>query len=257
MSSPKILYYDVEIGRATFEFKAYDRKLHTKYLPSHSIKHPKWMICAAWKWLHEHHTTGVSVLNDAKRFADNYMDDYFVVKTLRDEIEKADIIIVHNANNFDWKELKAKIIYHRLPPLKEPVMIDTLKAARESRFMANDMRYLCEYLDADIKKGRAADTEALDNGCPIAIKEETRYCMKDVRAGIELYKILRPYMKNHPNTALMKDGVHHDECKYCSSSNLIKRGYRYMNAGKYQSYHCKDCGGWMQGKKNLKHVNLR
>ena len=254
----KILYYDIEIAKAVFEIKAYDRKLYTKYLPSDAIKHPKWLICAAWKWLDENHVSGVSVLNDPERFKNDFRDDYFVVKTLRDVIDQADIVVGHNANNFDWKELKAKIVYHNLPPLPHPQMIDTLKFARsECRFMANDMKYLCKQLECSEQKGSSADRDKIDDGCPDAIKKELKYCMQDIRAGVKLYERVKPYMSNHPNLGLYEVGVHHHQCPRCLSHDVIKRGFRYTKAGKYQQFKCKACGSWSQSGKSLKKIDLR
>ena len=69
----------------------------------------------------------VSLLDDPKRFKKDRTDDYHVVKTIRDTLADADMIIHHNGDRFDIRKINARLIYHGLYPLPKLVALDTLK----------------------------------------------------------------------------------------------------------------------------------
>jgi DNA-directed RNA polymerase subunit RPC12/RpoP len=72
------------------------------------------------------------------------------------------------------------------------------------------------------------------------------YQIQDVNLLLDLYDILKPWIRNHPNMGL-KNG---DPlvCRNCSSDNIIKYGTRYANNAKYQRYRCQDCGTSLRGE---------
>jgi DNA-directed RNA polymerase subunit RPC12/RpoP len=71
------------------------------------------------------------------------------------------------------------------------------------------------------------------------------YQIQDVNLLLDLYDILLPWIKNHPHMGL-QDGEA-ASCRNCGSVNLIRYGYRYTAAGKYQRYLCQECGTNLKG----------
>jgi hypothetical protein len=254
---PNILYYDIETGMAKLSHYTYQLKQRSKYIFPDAVEYPVWLACVAWKWHGNEFIASTSVLKDMERFNECYHDDYVVVSTLAELMEKADIIIAHNGDRFDWKMFIARCIHHKISPPPKPIMIDTLKAARrEARFMSNSLGYLTKELGLS-NKDQSPDWQKIARGCPDEIARAERYCRGDIRSLEALYLRLRPYITNHPNLNAVTNGGHPLSCSKCGSIEIQRRGFQYTNAGKYQRYQCLSCGGWSKDKKNLKTVEIR
>ena len=270
---PRILLWDVETAKMLLHVETYSLKQYSSYLRHQDIVRDIWMLCAAWKWLGDPYIASTSVLNDPERFEADYADDFHVISMLHHLVSQADILVAHNGDNFDWKIFTSRCIVHDLDPPPKPLMIDTLKVARrEFKFSSNSLSYLCRHLGIEDKM-EAPNWGAIAKGDAEAIAEAEAYCRGDIRSLEALYLKLRPYITNHPNIALMTDGVHHMTCPKCGHWDLKKfgvrefeneglsrqyvNGFKYTGAGKYQRYKCAGCGGQSYAKKNLKKVELK
>lgn len=256
-SDPRILLWDLETSKMAIEGYTYSRKQFSNYLPDDWIKHPVWIHCAAWKWLDKNTINSTSVLKDKERFKKDFRDDYHVVSALNNLMYDADIIVAHNGDNFDTKILNARLLYHGFAPIPKIASIDTLKLARRRfKIESNTLRYLARFLNV-AHKDNAPDWSKVAQGCPKEIKYSEKYCRQDIRALEGVYKKLAPWDELAPNANTF--GHHHDVCSkpHCRHWDLEHRGFRRTRAGVYKRYQCKACGGWSQGKKNLKIVNMR
>lgn len=257
MSLPRILLWDIEKTRMRLQLDVYQLKLYSKYLPHQAVVRDGWLPCAAWKWLGDNYIASTSVLNDPERFEECFYDDYHVVKTLHELISNADVIVAHNGDNFDWKELMARCIMHGLAPPPKPRMIDTLKVARrEFRFPSNSLAYLAKKAGV-AEKMKAPNWDLVMEGDADEIKRADTYCRGDIRSLEGVYLWLKPYMRNHPNLNAIMTGAPPHSCPSCGHWDVQRRGFRYTNAGKYQRYQCLGCGSWSQDKKNIKKVELK
>lgn len=238
MSNPKILLYDLEKAGMIVKFKAYDLKMFNPYIDPKYIEREGWMICGAWKWLGEPYVASVSVLKDQERFKKNYADDYFVIKTLWDVLNEADIIVAHNGDRFDWKEFTARCIRHGFEPPSKPVMIDTLKVAKkEFKFPSNKLSYLANYLGVE-SKDEAPDWDKVDQGDIEAIEYTEKYCRQDIRTLEGVYLRLRPYITNHPHIG------HRGLCPKCRHWNITFSKTRRLKSGKtYKQMLCSHTTG--------------
>ena len=81
-----------------------------------------------------------------------------------------------------------------------------------------------------------------------AWKEMRQYNPQDIVVTEELYEMLL-VNDNSINFNVYEDNSE-NKCS-CGSFVVNKKGFRYTNAGKYQSYVCKGCGKKWQGKTNL------
>jgi len=264
-NAPKILFFDVEIAK----------NLYAKFPPRGpeydnytNIIKDWWIICFAYKWSTEDDVTVVSVLDYPELFQEDPSDDSNVVAALHALISEADVIIGHRMEAFDWKKFYARVLYHDLPPLNKPKIIDTHKMAKAvAEFSSGSLDYLTKYLKLSEKKENrgndmwndlikamfAHNLEWMED----VIDEIVDYCVYDVPACEDLYYKLLPHASNvfRVNMNLYSDGEH--VCPCCSSKKLQKRGFRTTITGKFQAYQCKDCGAWSQDKTSLVKVGKK
>jgi uncharacterized protein YprB with RNaseH-like and TPR domain len=147
----RTLIYDIETTHnvlAKFDL----REEYTSHL---NLIQERFVVCAAWKWLGEKTIHAVSILDDPKRFAKDPTDDYYVIKTLVDLINQADVIVAHNGNSFDNKYVQTRALVHGLGPYAPVTSIDTYKTAK-AKFYLNSNRL--DYLGKLLKVGGKMDT---------------------------------------------------------------------------------------------------
>lgn len=178
-----------------------------------------------------------------------------LIKRLCKSVDEADIIIGHNFRNFDMKWIRGAAAKLRLRPPSEPIIIDTLKAAREAFYLPS---YRLEYMSrvfgcapkSKHKKFPGHDlwVECL-KGNEEAWDEMEEYNCQDVETNEELYTIIRPWIKAHPNMGLfLEDEEPH--CPKCGSTHLNYRGYYYTAVSRFRKFQCQECGGWGRERTN-------
>ena len=204
------------------------------------------LMCYAYKWLGEK-TTHVVALPDFTGYKKGVLDDKKITKSLWDLFNEADVIIAHNGDSFDIKKSTAKFIEHGFKPPTPYVTIDTKKVAkRYFKFESNKLDDLGKLL----KVGQKLDTGGFDlwlccmSGDEKAWRDMCKYNKQDVVLLEKVYLALRPWMRNHPNLALMKED--RVACPNCSSKNVQKRGKAYTRASEFQRWLCNDCHSWHQ-----------
>ncbi len=241
---PKTLIFDVETSLDILASYG----LREQYHSPNNILQDWYFICFGWKWLGGKRIYDYSILDDAKRFKKCFHDDYAVIKRLHELLSDVDIIIGHNMARFDWRKFMARVIYHRLPPIPKPAIIDTLKEARKiAAFTSNRMDYLASHLGVENKLHHAGDMWLrVLRGDAKAIQEAVTYCRGDIATTEALYLRLRPYMETHPNFALWRaDGI--EACEKCGSEDIQSRGTRITKTRRYRRYQCQCCGAWSNG----------
>jgi DNA polymerase elongation subunit (family B) len=251
---PVVLYWDIET--AMMQLGAFSLR-NNDYINPMNITQDWFIIMASFMNLGTGKIRTVSVADKKWRFKKDFTDDYYVVKTMRDIIASADIIIGHNSDKFDLKKLNARIIFHGLEPLPPVTTIDTLKEARKiASFSSNTMSYLAEYLGLEHQKGSASGAwhkilKGSQEERLAAVKEMEAYCEQDIRTGVALYERLKPYFKTHPNMGLYEEyDTDTAICPSCSSDNLQRRGYRRTRTRVYARLQCQDCGFWSTARKS-------
>jgi len=170
-------------------------------------------------------------------------DDERIIRAVWEFLDHADIVIIHNAR-FDARKLTAKFIEHRIPPPSPFKVIDTLQVMRkEALFSSNKQDELAKKLGFSRKmehEGRKLWRKCF-NGDPKALLKMEKYNRGDIMSLEELYVIIRPYIKSHPNMALYveSDGY---VCPNCGSENVSWMGKTYdTNVNRYSAFRC-ECG---------------
>lgn len=247
------MFYDLETSHNLGAFFG----IYDERIPYQNILKERYVICGAWQVMGERKVHSVSVADDKRRFKRDPNDDYHVVKTMRDVIADADIIVAHNGDKFDLRHLNARILVHGFDPLPPSVRsIDTLKIARRHfRFNCNRLDYLGKLMGVGRKtkvegglwlRALAGDSDAVE--CLV------RYNKQDVRLLRDVFEKLKPYAGPLWNLRLhgRKSG-----CTHCGSKNYKKDGFKHTLTRSYQYYKCKDCRKYFGDVRSEKGVTAR
>ena len=237
----KILYYDIETAQnlvALFQLQ------HNDFIDPSYIVRERYMISAAWSWNDDPKVYSVSVLDDPKRYAKDPHDDFHVIKTLHTIISEADVIVGHNADNFDKKWLDTRALIHGLEPLPPVASIDTFKVAKK-RFLLNSNKL--QYLAKLLKVGSKIQTSSglwmrVLAGEKKAIKEMVTYNKHDVTVTRDVFKKLQPYCDSHINRELFGE----TGCPRCGSKKVQSRGFHRAITRTYRRFQCNSCSGWFR-----------
>lgn len=251
---PKILLYDLEVSRDIVE--GYGNRYEFRVVKT--IRHQE-LMSFAYKWLGEKKVHYLS-----RHDFDKYEDFVFALWSILDE---ADIAIAHNGRKFDDRMANRFFIKVGLTPPAPYRSIDTLQAARAYfKFQGNSLNELGEYLEVGQKeKVTYADLEEdfmSDNPSRATLKAMEKYNKQDVVLLENVYLKLRPYIKNHPNLAIISQKP--NTCVACESDHLQSRGYAVSNSAVYKRFQCQTCGKWQRtrlsdkdaGKHKSVYVNI-
>lgn len=167
---------------------------------------------------------------------------------LWDVLDKADLIVGHNSDQFDLKKLNAKFIKYRIDPPSPYKSLDTKKMNKGvANTDSNKLNDLGEFYGLGQKMETQKDLhkKCLKNDKK-AQKEMEEYNKKDVILDEKLYLRLRGWAKTGPNLNLTLGSF--TNCPRCGSEHIVKGGYYYMSTTTYQSYRCKNCGHRPKGE---------
>lgn len=241
----KILLLDIE----TAPNMAYVWGLFKENIPLQRIVESGYVLCWSAKWLGEEEVIFDSVYRSKPRI---------MLKRIHTLLDEADAVIHYNGNSFDIPTLNKEFLLNRMTPPSPAKQIDLLNVSRSRfRFLSNKMDYVAQALGVGKKKTTTFElwVNCMAND-PEAWAKMEEYNKEDVLILERIYNIYKPWIKNHPNVGLYRD----DEvptCPACGSQHLERRGFSFTANGKFQRYHCLDCGHWPRDRKhNLKLVEL-
>ena len=256
MEGPKILTLDIENSPV----RGYVWSLWRQNVALNQIERDWYMLTWAAKWMHEDEVQGDSIFHYKAEYKEHPESDYYILLSLRDLLDEADIVVGWNSKAFDIPKINARMIDWGIPMYSPFQQIDAMQIAKKQfRFTSNKLEYVSRKLGCGGKMETGGFELWSDcmNGKPEAWKKMLDYNMTDVIRTEDTYLKLRPWSKSHPNHSLYTaDGLANSElmCNKCGSEALIRYGYAYTNLGKFQEYHCKGCGCYPRGRKNLKNL---
>lgn len=247
--NPKILFFDTE--RAPPIWWAWESKKE-QYLGHSQLIQDGFFTSIQWQWEWEEQPSAYSLADNPAAFKNDPTSDKRVVLKAAELIDDCDILVGHNAKRFDWPHFKARMIFHKIKPVKKPYIVDTLAEAKTAAFPSNSLKGLAKHLNIIEKGYNETDMADLISG-PIAkrldaIRMQTAYGLKDIPPLKELYYRLRPYMDRHPNMGAFTGLAC---CPNCGSDRVHKIGIRLAKGGSVQrqQYRCQNkmCGKNFQG----------
>ena len=248
MLNSKILLIDVETApNIVYAWGLYDQNISID-----QIVQDGYMLCWSAKWFGSKEIIFDSIFNYTN-FVKNPTDDYAIALSAWKLMDEADIIIAHNGDHFDLKWFNTLFLKHGLKPVSTYKSIDTLKAARTHfKFLSNRLDYISRSLGVGEKlkhEGFSLWTKCM-KGCKEAWKKMEMYNKRDVQILEDVYKKLRPFIKNHPNVGLYGK-LEESTCPACNCKDVSKRGYSFTNTGKYARFVCNSCGKWFRSRINV------
>lgn len=231
-----ILVIDIE----TAPTEAFVWGLWKQNVGINQIIEDSYILSYACKWLLEPTTYSSSLTTQEAIMK----DDSRLIRELWRWLDSADIIIAHNGVQFDVKVMNTRFIYNQMTPTSSYQTIDTLDACKRNfRFVSNKLDYVTRYLGLSGKtehegfemwvKCIRGDEEALAN--------MEKYNRNDVTILEDLYMLLRPWIRPHPNMGLFVEGEV-KVCPTCASSDITANGYYTTPMNKYEEFHCNSCG---------------
>jgi hypothetical protein len=244
-SVPRILILDIE----TAPIRAFVWRLWKQNVYLDQIISDWFMLSWAAKWLLEEGVMSNALTPDEARRE----DDYRIVSNFWHLLNQADVVIAHNGEQFDIPKIKARFIVHGLPPTTFYQQIDTKKVAkREFGFSSNKLEALARMFGFE---GKSETDFTLWSACLDGNQEALNYMefynKQDVKLLEEVYLVLRPYIKGHPNYNLYTD-ADTPVCPHCGGDHVVFAGYYYFTpTGKYRNFRCTDCGALSRERKSV------
>lgn len=203
-----------------------------------------YMLSFAYKWAHENqvHVLG---LNDFKSYKRDTENDKQLLKALWKLLDEADIVIAHNGDSFDLPKINTRMLTHKMRPPTPYKTVDTLRIAKKAfAFDSNKLDDLGRYLGVGRKLPHTGFHlwRGCMNGDTGSWDLMKQYNAHDVELLEQVYYIMRPWDKNHPNVNKGQQA-----CPKCGSYNVQRRGFSYTLLRKKQRFQCSNCAGWFEG----------
>lgn len=221
------------------------------------------MISISGKYSDQKHAR-VFALPDYKNYRVGREDDKQMLIDFCKFAEEADVFIFQNGDRFDLPTLNARLIFHRLPPLRPRQTIDTLKVFKKYfRFPANNLDEVCEYLGIGrkLRTDKNLWKDCLNPALPEAERMRAwrymkKYNIHDVELTEEVCKLVLPFTVHAgiPNSNVYNKTILRCTNPMCGGTALKKRGPRRLATGEVQTYQCNSCGKYSQSKREAVHA---
>jgi hypothetical protein len=230
----KILHLDIE----TAPTSCYSWSLWPKFISPSDIQEPGYTLCWAAQW------DGERSMHFAK-YDPKDMGKQMLQKVW-DLLDEADMVVHYNGTKFDIPVLFKEFAVNGMPPPSHFYEIDLIKTVRKRfRFESNKLDYVCQRLGLGAKtqhKGMSLWYGCME-GEASSWRTMEKYNRQDVRLLKKLYKMLLPWIPNHPNLGMW---VEHKNgklvCPHCASTNLTKKGTQFNTKSQsYDRYKCNTC----------------
>lgn len=240
---PDVLLLDIE----TAPIIVSSWTLYKPMLSHENIIEDWFIISWAAKWLY-----GSEIYNDVVTPKESVnRDDKRICLSIFKLMEKADIIIGHNAIKFDIRKINSRFLINGIDKPSPYQVIDTLLHSRTNfAHSSHRLDYLGRLLvnkekiktDHDLwLKCKKGDQESLDY--------MDKYCQQDVLLLEEVYIEIRGWIKSHPNLALYSE-VDQPVCPNCLSERLEFCGEYVTPASVFDSLRCSNCGAISRMRKS-------
>jgi DNA polymerase elongation subunit (family B) len=174
-----------------------------------------------------------------------------MLKAIHELLDEADAVVGWNSAGFDVKHLYREFIENDMLPPSPHREIDLMRVAKQRfRFPSNKLDYVAQKLGMGAKVKHSGFDLWIKcmSGDEKAWREMKKYQIQDVNLLVGLYEKFLPWIKNHPNRALI-DG-RPDSCISCASDKLQSRGTEVTATGVFRRFKCADCGKWQRGAKS-------
>lgn len=240
MSEPKVLFFDCE----TTPLLGYTWGLWQQNVIR--VDEEWWMLCLSYSWGDNAPVVVVAQTDFPRDYKRNRKDDRRVVQELWKLLDEADIVVGHNARNFDVKKANARFMVHGMPKPSPFRVVDTLAVLRkEAKLTSNRLDAAGEALGLGRKEKHSGFDTWLGcmSGADWAWEEMIGYAAQDTVLLQDVYRYLRDngWIQSHPNLATISGRL--ESCPACGADreHLMKRGFQHTQTVTYQQYQCQSC----------------
>lgn len=236
MLDARILFLDIETSLIlAYMFGIRDQHVTHKQIAND--RDGKLIHCVGLKWLGK----PVRVFSEWEHGYEG------MVQAVHADLCEADAVVTYNGAKFDMPKIEGQFHLLGMEPPPPPTQIDLYLAARRMGHICNKLDYLAPLfgLGHKVKHPGLELWIGCFNGGAKAQRQMARYCAGDVRLTEDMYKNLRPWIKNHPHLAETK----RDQCGACGSTRLQARGFARTKASRVQRFQCQACGSWQTGRR--------
>lgn len=251
---PKILFLDIETSPwLSLCYGTIWEPIVVKILKYTQI------LSVSYRWYGEKKVHHIAQ-NQFKSYKPGILNDKELLIEISKIINQADYGVAHNGDNFDWKIIMERIVYHRLPPIPHIPTLDTKKLIKSiSKLPSNKLTHTSVFLG----NGEKLKHEGMDlfvgcmDGNPQSWKTNEKYNNKDVDIMYSDFEDIMPYVKL-PNTyaRINTDKTHLLNCSnpICLSTDLKPSKQRRVVNGWKQQFQCEDCGRYTTDSRVLKEL---
>lgn len=236
----RILTIDIE----TTPNVVYTWGLHDQEIPYDRVITPKRVLCFAAKWEDEDRVLFYSEWADGKEG---------MLRAAYNLLEEADVVVHFNGVRFDIKHLNAEFAmlgWTKPEPFKQVDLLHVVRANFE--FPSFKLAYVAPALGVESKAspGGFETWPGCMNGDPVSQKRMRKYNIQDVRVTEQLFRKVYSWIPNLPPASLV-DGMAaaSNQCPYCYSDEIVRRGYAFTQTAAYVKYRCSDCGRYHRSNK--------
>ncbi len=248
-TSARILMLDIETAPA----KVYTFQLRDVTINIEAVIQDSYMLSWSAKWHSEKKVMSDALINYPSVFKKDKTDEHMIAKSIWKLLDETDIVVAHNGDRFDIKWLNDVFLRNGMKPPSSYKTIDTLKESTGNFYsISHRLNYLCQRLGIGHKlkhEGFAMWPKCM-RGDKQAWKCMMKYNKLDVTLLEELYDLIKPFMKNHPNLALYSE-LDTTICPICSGTEFRSKGFSYTSTNKYRRYVCKNCGKNVRDRQGL------
>ena len=230
-----ILLLDIE----TLPAIAYVWGLWGENIPVERIVEPGRVVCWASKWFGK---AGITFSSEWDHGREN------MIQSIYNQLCEADAVVTYNGDKFDLPKLMGEFVTLGLGSPGPLTSIDLYKTVRKLGFPSNKLKFVAPHLGIGAKiehEGFKMWHEVIQ-GDPAAQKAMEKYNKQDTKLLEDLYKRLRPFIKNHPYLGFRKP----TECPACGSRKVQRRGIRRTKSFIIERLHCQSCGAWSDGTRS-------
>ncbi len=227
----KVLVIDIE----TTPHLVYTWGLFNQNISLSQIVKPSEVMCFAGRWANQAKAWSVGGPGVTKKE---------LTLAAWEVLDKCDVLVHYNGKRFDRPHLNREFVEAGLPPPSPYRQVDLYQAVKSQfKFASNKLDHVSQQLKLGKKDGTSFKLW-IDcmNGDPKAWAKMLKYNRQDVNLTHDLHQLIKAWVPNHPNIALLDEQV--NGCTLCGSTEFfVGAGHRFTQSGKYQRYQCSPAKG--------------
>lgn len=244
----KLLFLDVETTPAV----VYTWALRKQDISVDQIITPTSLLCFSATWLDD--KDGETVFYRSVKQSGKDFDA--MVRAAHKMLSEADAVCHFNGMSFDIPRLNQEFLRLGMAPPPAIPQID-LKKVVMSKFsmVSSRLMFVGPYLKIGEKVKHEGWKLWIDclAGDQEAWESMEKYNKQDVVLLKKLYRKLLPWIDNHPNMNLYKNGEK-PVCPNCGGLKLVSNGLRRALTYTYRRLQCLGCGHWSRERTSTKSI---